>query len=125
VLQAGSAPDVWLQLLLRCAAEPGCASSVLRSLAHQLAEARTTSAQQLAEQRALTAQQLAELRGLVSQQQQQVTAQQQMIAGQQQQIAMQEQRLSTQQLSAAEQGARIAALERQLQFSRSEQCVSE
>ena len=40
VLQAGSPPDVWLQLLERCAAEPGCQPMVLRNLAHQLAEQR-------------------------------------------------------------------------------------
>ena len=72
VLQATSAPDVWLQLLERCAADPDCQPTALRSLAEQLAE-----------QKALTAQQ-------------------------QHQLAVQQQ-------VAAAQGARIAALEGQLQ----------
>jgi uncharacterized protein YicC (UPF0701 family) len=114
-LQASPVPDVWLQLLELCAAEPDCQPTVLRSLARQLAEARAALAQQLAEQRVLTAQQLAELRGVVTQQQQQITTQQQVIAAAQQQMAAQEQRLLAQQITAAEQGPRIAALEGQLQ----------
>ncbi len=50
-------PDVWLQLLERCAAESGCQPTILRTLA-----------QQLEEQRALTTQ----LRQQVSDQQQQM-----------------------------------------------------
>jgi hypothetical protein len=48
MLQDGSAPDVWLQLLERCAAEPDCqpqASTALRSLAQQLAEQRALTTQ--------------------------------------------------------------------------------
>ena len=110
VLQAGSAPDVWLQLLEECAGDPNCQPTVLRGLAQQLAEQRALTAQQqtaqqqemsnaqqqLAEQAATTAQQLAELRAIVAQQQEQ-------IAAQQQQIAMLLQ-LSAQQQVAARQG---------------------
>ena len=83
LLQAGtSAPDVWLQLLDRCAAEPSCQSAVLHSLATQLAQQR----QQLSDQQ----QQLAGL------QQQLVAAQQataEVIAGLQVQLQQVLQRL--------------------------------
>jgi hypothetical protein len=36
MLQKGSGPDVWLQLLELCAAEPACQPTALRSLAQQL-----------------------------------------------------------------------------------------
>ena len=124
--QAGSPPDVWLQLLERCAAtDPGCQPAALRSLA-----------QQLAEQRALTAGQIAGLQAQLSCEQQRAEAlQQQHVAAQQliagmyvqltdqqqhnlvlrQQHAASQQQLSAQQQTIAEQGARITALEGQLQ----------
>jgi uncharacterized coiled-coil protein SlyX len=47
VLQVGPLPNVWLQLLERCAADPACQPTALRSLAQQLAEQRAlTSSQQ-------------------------------------------------------------------------------
>ena len=46
VVQDGPDPDVWLQLLERCAAEPNCQPTALRSLAQQL----------LAQQQQITAQ---------------------------------------------------------------------
>jgi hypothetical protein len=67
LLQEGPDPDVWLQLLERCAADPNCQPTAMRSLA-----------QQLAEQRALTAQQQQQMQV----QQQQLSAQQQVVEGQ-------------------------------------------
>ena len=90
-MQAGSPPDVWLQLLERCvAADRGCQATALRSLAQQLTEQRALSARQ----------------------QQQLAAQQQVAVEQEAQIVALKGQL--QQL-AAEQGARITALEGQLQ----------
>lgn len=83
VLQAGSGGDVWLQLLERCAADPDCQPTAMRSLA-----------QQLAEQSALTAryeQQLSAQQQHMSAQEQLIAAQQQQIAGLQGQIAAQQQ----------------------------------
>jgi hypothetical protein len=40
-----AAPDVWLQLLERCAAQPGAQSTALRSLAQQLPEHKAQTAQ--------------------------------------------------------------------------------
>ena len=105
MLQKGQEPDVWLQLLERCAAEdPTCQPTALRSLAQQLAEQRVLYARQLAEQRALTAQQ-----------QQQLAAQHQLITAQQQQLVIQQQQLSSQQEVMTEQGAQFAAQQGQLQ----------
>ena len=104
LLQAEPALDVWLQLLERCAAEPGCHPTALRSLA-----------QQLAEQRALTAQQQQQVAGLQEQlSAQQLTAAEQ-IAGLQQQVAGLQEQVSAQQQAAAQQGAQIAALHAQMQ----------
>ena len=99
MLQAActSPPDVWLQLLERCAAEPGCQPTAIRSLA-----------QRLADQHALSEQQLDSQRAVIAHQQQQIAC----LEGQQQQ---QEQQLLAQQQVAAAQGSRIAALEGQLQ----------
>ena len=72
VLQEGPAPDVWLQLLEDCAADPTCQPPAMRSLA-----------QQLAEQRALTA----ELQQQVSDQQQQITGLQGSLSAQQHGVA--------------------------------------
>jgi hypothetical protein len=96
-LQDGHVPDVWLQLLERCAADPNCQPTALRSLAHQLSD-----------QKAQSEQQAAELRAVVAHQQQQIAC----LEGQQKQ---QEQQLLAQQQVAAAQGSRIAALEGQLQ----------
>jgi hypothetical protein len=63
---------VWLQLLMRCAAEPSCNGAALRSLA-----------QHFIEQRALTANQQQQIAGL----QEQLSAQQQLAALQGAQIA--------------------------------------
>jgi hypothetical protein len=60
MLQDGSAPDVWLQLLERCAAEPDCQPAALRGLGQQLAEQRaltTTLQQRVCAQEQLSAQQ--------------------------------------------------------------------
>ena len=88
-LQDDAAPDVWLQLLERCAAEPGWQPPAPRSLAQQLAQQGVLSAQQqqqiadlqdrlsaqqqqMAEQQALTTQKLTEQRALIQELQQQV-----------------------------------------------------
>jgi hypothetical protein len=84
---------VWLQLLECCAAEPDCQPAALCSLAKALAQ-----------QRALT-----------TQQQQRLAEQEAANRQQQQQLVDQQQQLLAQQQVAAEQGARIAALEGQLQ----------
>ena len=104
-LQEGSASDVWLQLLERCAAEAECQPTAVRSLAQQLAEQKALTArhehqlstqqqqllvqeQQIADlQEQLSAQQLAEQRTLTTQLQQQVSDQQQGMLEQEQQIA--------------------------------------
>lgn len=81
VLQAPLAPDVWLQLLECCAADPDCQPSALRSLAQQLADQRVLTKQhaaQLSEQRALNAQQQQQIAGL----QDQLSAQEQLVAEQ-------------------------------------------
>ena len=92
MLQENSAPDVWLQLLLRCVADPAGQPTALRSLA-----------QQLSERMALTAQQ-----------QQQLSGQQQLIAAQQQQIAGLQEQLSAQQRASAEQMVGLQAQLREL-----------
>jgi hypothetical protein len=117
VLQDSFKPDVWLQLVERCAADEDSHPMALRSLALQLAEQRTKHAEQSA---------------LVTQQQQQLWEQQQMLVDQGARIAAlegqlqealasarQQQPLSDRQQGAAElvvaeQGARIAVLEGQL-----------
>jgi hypothetical protein len=87
VLQgSGSTPDVWLQLLECCAAEPDCHPSVIRSLAQQLAQQRAAAEQQ-----------------------------QQQNAAQQEQIVCLQGQLSAQQRVAVQQGALIAGLQEQLQ----------
>lgn len=84
---AGSLSAVWLQLLERCAAEPGCQPTALRNLA-----------QQLVEQNAM------------------VVRQQQQIAHLQEQQMLAQQQVAAQQQVTREQGARIAALEGALQL---------
>lgn len=74
LLQASAAPDVWLQLLQQCVADPNCQTTAL----HQ---AICILAQQMVEQRALSAQQ-------VSDQQERLLAQKQQIEVQQKQIAL-------------------------------------
>ena len=71
-LQDDTPPDVWLQLLMRCSAEPRCQGAALRSLA-----------QHLTEQWALTAQQQQQIASL----QEQLSAQQHVAAQQGAQIA--------------------------------------
>lgn len=96
VLQDGSTPDVWLQLLEQCAAaEPGPA---VRTLAVQLTEQRA----------------------LAMQQQQQLIDQQEHNVAQQQRIASQERQVSALQQVAADQGALIVGLQGQLQEVRAE-----
>jgi hypothetical protein len=65
-------PDVWLQLLERCAAEPGCHPTILRHLAQQQAEQRALAAQQLLAQQQLVSAQNLQMSDL----QQQLSAQQ-------------------------------------------------
>ncbi len=64
LLQADSAPDVWLQLLEHCAAEPDCQPTALRSLAQQLAEQKALTAQ-LRQQVLDQHEQLGDLQGLL------------------------------------------------------------
>lgn len=66
----GCAPDVWLQLLEVCAAEPRCQPTALRSLAQQLAQQKAATAQQLQQGT------------LIAEQQQQLAALQQVVVEQ-------------------------------------------
>jgi hypothetical protein len=107
-----SPPDVWLQLLVRCAAAPSCQSTAVRSLAQQLAEHRALTAQQqqqLAEQRALTTQEQQQIAGL----HQHLSAQQRHAA---EQLAGLQGQISAQRQLVIQQGAQIAALQAQLQL---------
>jgi Mlc titration factor MtfA (ptsG expression regulator) len=97
VLQESCAPDVWLQLLLRCATESECKQEVLRAIAHELTEHESLTLQQ---QQQLSAQQ------------QQLLAQEQLVAAQQRQITGLQEQLSAQQLAASVQ---MAGLRGQLQ----------
>jgi hypothetical protein len=97
VLQENSAPDVWLQLLLRCATEPECKQEVLRELAHELTDHKSLT---LHQQQQLSAQQP------------QLAAQEQLVAAQQRQITGLQEQLSAQQQAASEQ---MAGLQGQLQ----------
>lgn len=103
-VQAGPVA-VWLQLLERCAAEPGCQPIILRSLAQQLVEQRVQSEKELVESRAVVAHQQQQIARLQQHQEQQTSAQQQSSAHQQ---------------VVAEQGALIAGLRDQLQEMRAE-----
>lgn len=60
VLQAGSPPDVWLQVLEECAADPNCQPIALRN-------AIATISQQQTETRALVKEQQEEVAGLKQQ----------------------------------------------------------
>jgi hypothetical protein len=111
VLQDGSVPTVWLQLLERCVAEPDCHPTALHSLAQQLAEQRAVSA--LLQQQLLAQQQVSHY--LSVQSAQQLAEQRALNAHQQQQIGGLHMMLLSHQQVAAEQGARIAALEGALQ----------
>jgi predicted transcriptional regulator len=107
VLQDGSPPDVWLQLLERCAKDPTCQPKTVRILA-----------QQLAEQRSLTVQlqdRLAAQEQLVSDQQQQMSDQKQRVLTQEQLNAEQQQQVAAQQQQIAVQQQQIAGLQGQLQ----------
>jgi hypothetical protein len=107
VLQAGTAPDVWLQLLERCAADSVCQTTVLRSLAQQLAEQRAlTQAQQ---------QQVWVHEQHIVQQHQQISGLQWHVSTQQQHTMVLHQQLVAQQQVAAQQAAQIADLQQQLQ----------
>jgi hypothetical protein len=84
VLQDGSPPDVWLQLLEFCCADPAAQKQIVRSLAQQLAQqtSQTTQLQQQLAQQATSLtvaaerqQRLAELEQCVSAQQQQLATQ--------------------------------------------------
>jgi hypothetical protein len=82
-----SPPDVWLQLLMRCAAEPSCQGAALRSLAQQFTEQRASTAlqqqqiaglqEQLSAQQHVAAQQGAHIAALQAQLQQVLQRQQQ------------------------------------------------
>ena len=84
--QPHRAPDVWMQLLEYCAADPDCQPMTVRSLAQQLGEQRALAVQL---QDRLAAQEQA-----VSDQQQRVSVQGQLNAEQQQQIALQQQQIT-------------------------------
>ena len=118
VLQEDSHPDVWLQLLEECAADPACQPTALHCLAQQLAKHRNVAAQQLSAQqhqnRALQ-QQLAAQQQLVSEQQHQISDLQQQLSAQQGVAAEQQQLVVQQQQVVAAQGAQIAGLQDQLQ----------
>jgi hypothetical protein len=92
-VQAGPVPNVWLQLLQRCAADPECQPIALRSLAQQLAEHRTQSEQQLIELRAMVAHQQEQIVHLQQQQEQQLSAHQQVVSAQDARFAALESKL--------------------------------
>jgi hypothetical protein len=79
ILQAGSPPDVWLQLLKCCVEEPDCQLSTLCSLGQQLVEQR-------AEHSAVTDRQQQEIAGLQEQLSAQQEAAAEQIAGLQEQL---------------------------------------
>jgi hypothetical protein len=87
LLQAGSAPDVWLQLLEHCVADSDCQPTALCSLALQLAGQRSRTAQL-----------------------------EQQVSKQQQQIASLLQHAFVQQQDAAHQRAQLAGMQEQLQL---------
>jgi uncharacterized coiled-coil protein SlyX len=91
VLQEGSSPDVWLQLLERYiaiyAADPAWQCTTLRSLAQQLGEQRSVIAHQQ--------QQIASLQQQVSDQQRRLLLQEQVDATQQQLIVVLKKELHT------------------------------
>jgi chromosome segregation ATPase len=103
---------VWLQLLERCAAEPDCHPSALRSLAQQLAEQWALTVQ-LQQQVSDQQQQIAVLQA--SDQQHGVAAVNQENVAQQQQISGLQERVSTQEQLIAAQQQQIAGLQGQLQ----------
>jgi hypothetical protein len=105
MLQAvGSNPEVWLQLLERCAFHLNCHPTIVRDLAQQLAQQRAMVVQQ---QQALFEQgaHIAVLQGQL---------QSALASARQQQPFLDQQRAAAVQVI-AEQGARIAVLEGQLQ----------
>ena len=79
MLQTDSGPDVWLQLLVRCAAEPDCQPAAMCSLTDQrfLTEMRAVDQERLLQQEQLIAQQ----QQLIAQLQQTDTMQQADMAG--------------------------------------------
>lgn len=97
-------PDVWMQLLEHCAADPTCQPKTVRSLARQLSKQRVQLQDRVAAQEQL-----------MSDQQQRVLAQDQLIAEQQQQIAMQQQQIAGFQGQIAAQQQDTAGLQGQLQ----------
>ena len=107
MLQTDDDSPVWPQLLECCAAETGCQPAALCGMAKVLAEQRALMVQQ---QQRLVGQEAAS-----RQQRQQLQDQQHQLSEQQQLVAAQQQQLLAQQQIAADQGARIATLERQLQ----------
>jgi hypothetical protein len=107
VLQAGSSPDVWLQLLEQCAADGNCQPTVMRSLARQLAEQRALT---LTEQQRVCAHQQH-----IAHQHQQIASLQWQVSTQHQHTMVLQQQLAAQQQFAAQQAAQIAALQQQLQ----------
>jgi len=112
LLQAGPGepPDVWLQLLERCAADSDCQPAIIRNLAQQLLEREAINSQQQEQEQQLTdlQQQLAEQEHINSQQQQDLAdLRQQLVEQQQLNAALQEQ--------VAGHGAQLQALEAKFQ----------
>lgn len=98
---------MWLQLLEQCVAEGNCQPTVMRSLAHQLAEQRALT---LTEQQRVCAHQQH-----IAHQHQQIAGLQWQVSTQHQHTMVLQQQLAAQQQFAAQQAAQIAALQQQLQ----------
>jgi hypothetical protein len=98
MLQDGSAPDVWLQLLEHCAADPYCQPTAMCHLGRRLAKQMALTARQQQQiavlQEQLSAQPLSEQGALTTQLQQQVSDQQQRLSAQGQMIGVQQQQIA-------------------------------
>ena len=86
-MQAGSPPDVWLQLLERCASISSCQPTLIRDMGLQLAQQQ---------------QQVSTQQHLIDQLQQQNTQQQQLVSGQQHTIQQLQQDVQRQAAEAVE-----------------------
>jgi septal ring factor EnvC (AmiA/AmiB activator) len=89
MLQEGSPPDVWLQLLLRCMTDPICQLAVEGKIAHELTAHKSLTLQQQ--------QQLSTQQQLLPTQQQQLSAQLQQLSAHEQQLSAQEELVAAQQ----------------------------
>jgi len=109
LLQAGPGqpPDVWAQLMGRCAIHSHCQQDITCSLAQLLAEQQATNLHQK--------QELADLRQHNARLQEQVTRLQEQRAGQQQAQAQQQQHNAELQEQVASQGMQLRALHAQVQ----------